>query len=247
MDFKKVNCVAFLVSFRAKARSHLYRPPQNGRTTSGGKRLDLSKKRAKYPGCEIKFGNIIHACSPIISKVNVELFRHSVGRTHRRIPRFTTYEKKTFFFLNVKIYMDEISKRTTKQGRNDTTWRCHNTTSQSSCGLPPRHLLTFYFCCGIVMDEEEEWRRRITMKNNNEEWHHITMPQHDTTILFWFSITIYFDVVPSQSHNKSKMSKDVVMAIHKKIVAPYCGIVTWCHSSLLFFFIHHNPTTPQQK
>ena len=38
-------------------------------------------------------------------------------------------------------------------------------------------------------------------KNNNEEWHHMTIPQYDTTILLWINIT-YFDVVPSQSHNK---------------------------------------------
>ena len=36
--------------------------------------MDLSETSAKYPGYEIKFGiNFTHACSPVISKVNVEL------------------------------------------------------------------------------------------------------------------------------------------------------------------------------
>ena len=36
MDFKKVNCVAFLVSLRAKALSYLHSTPQNGGATLGG-------------------------------------------------------------------------------------------------------------------------------------------------------------------------------------------------------------------
>ena len=47
--------------------------------------------------------------------------------------------------------MGEISKKT-KQGRNDTTLRCHNTTPQSSWIT----IMISYFCCGIVMDEEEK-------------------------------------------------------------------------------------------
>ena len=35
MDFKKVNCVALLVSLRAKALNYLYLPPRNGGATSG--------------------------------------------------------------------------------------------------------------------------------------------------------------------------------------------------------------------
>ena len=40
--------------------------------------------------------------------------------------------------------------------------------------------------------------------------------------------TIYFHVVPSQSHNKSKMSKDV-MVIHED-----CGVVLW-HCNVVSF------------
>ena len=52
--------------------------------------------------------------------------------------------------------MDEISKKTTKQGMNDTTLQWHNMAPQSSYELPSQYLLTFYFCCGIVMYEEEK-------------------------------------------------------------------------------------------
>ena len=44
----------------------------------------MSKKRVKYPACKIKFGIVIHACSTVISKVNVELFKCSVGIGHRK-------------------------------------------------------------------------------------------------------------------------------------------------------------------
>ena len=36
MDFKKVNCVAFLVSLRAEAPRYLHHQPPNGGETSGG-------------------------------------------------------------------------------------------------------------------------------------------------------------------------------------------------------------------
>ena len=85
MYLKKVNCVALLVSHRAKALSCLYRPRQNGGETRGGIGWICLKKSANYRGCEIKFGiNVIHACSLIISKENVELFKCSTGNGRRK-------------------------------------------------------------------------------------------------------------------------------------------------------------------
>ena len=45
MDFKKVNCVALMVLLRDKALSYLYRPPQNGGATSGGRGWICLKRR----------------------------------------------------------------------------------------------------------------------------------------------------------------------------------------------------------
>ena len=70
----------------------------------------------------------------------------------------------------------------------------------------------------------------ISSRGSHTAW------SHGFTILFWLSITISFDVVPSQSHNNSKMPKDVVMVIQKRIVLSCCGVVMWCHSFLVFFF-----------
>ena len=78
----------------------------------------------------------------------------------------------------------------------------------------------------------------ISSRGSHTAW------SHGFTILFWLSITISFDVVPSQSHNNSKMPKDVVMIIHKRIVLSCCGVVMWCHSFLVCFcfFLRFHPS-----
>ena len=88
-------------------------------------------------------------------------------------------------------------------------------------------LLTFYFVVGLW------W--------NNVKRYHDAKSEEDCGVILWNCNVVSFFILllhPSQSHNKSKMSKDVVMVIHKRIVVSNCGIKMWCHYySLLFFFI----------
>ena len=107
---------------------------------------------------------------------------------------YLVQEKKTLI-KSKNIEGWNLKKKTTKQGRNDTTLRCHNTTPQSSdYGVPSQH----FFDILLLLWDCNGWRKIITMKNDTTLRYHNTTPQSSSGLA-------------SQSHNKIKMSKDIAM------------------------------------
>ena len=86
MDFKMSIALFFWFHSEPKLRAtYTVLPTVKWWCNIGWRWFNLSNERVKYPGCEIKFGiNIIHACSPVISKVNAEVFKGNMGSGRRK-------------------------------------------------------------------------------------------------------------------------------------------------------------------
>ena len=62
-------------------------------------------------------------------------------------------------------------------------------------------------------------------KKTRKEWHHITTPQHDSTILFWIIIKTPFGILLLLWDCDGTTSKDIVMLNQKRIVNPWLQAV----------------------